>query len=330
MDLSVVFLGTGGSVPTARRATACVLVRIGGDRLLFDCGEGAQRQMLRSTGLVQLDELYITHYHADHYLGVPGLLKTYDLQGREKPLRVIGPPGLGDLFSSLRRIFGKLSYDVELVELPEGEAIAHDGYDVRAFEVDHRVRAHGYALVEPERPGRFDPERARELGVTDGPDFGLLQSGKEVQGSDGPVRPGDVMGEARPGRKLVITGDTAPCEMTRIAAHQAELLVHDGSFADEEIERAADTHHSTARRAAVLARETEVKMLALVHVSSRYDVGAVLAEAQEEFPGAVAPRDFDVIEIPFAERGDPKLIERGARPHRRPAEEEQRALAEQG
>src|SRR3954447_11503899 len=123
MDLSVVFLGTGGSVPTARRATACVLVRLGGERLLFDCGEGAQRQMQRSTGLVHLDELYITHYHADHYLGVPGLLKTYDLQGREKPLRVIGPPGLGDLFSSLRRIFGKLSYDVELVEIPEGEAI---------------------------------------------------------------------------------------------------------------------------------------------------------------------------------------------------------------
>ena len=328
MDLSVIFLGTGGSVPTARRATACILVRAGGERLLFDCGEGAQRQMQRSTGLVQLDELYITHYHADHYLGVPGLLKTYDLQGREKPLRVIGPPGLGELFSSLRRIFGRLSYEVELVELPAGEAIPHDGYEVRAFEVDHRVRAHGYALVEPERPGRFDPERARELGVSDGPDFGRLQSGEEVQGRDGVVRPDDVMGAARAGRKLVITGDTAPCEMTRIAAHQAELLVHDGSFADEETDRAAETHHSTARQAAVLAREAEVKMLGLVHVSSRYDVGAVLAEAQAEFPGAVAPRDFDVVEIPYAERGEPTLVERGARPHRRPAEEEQRALTE--
>jgi ribonuclease Z len=328
MDLSVVFLGTGGSVPTARRATACVLVRVGGERLLFDCGEGAQRQMQRSPGLVQLDELYITHYHADHYLGVPGLLKTYDLQGREKPLRVIGPPGLIDLFSSLRRIFGKLAYEVELVELEAGEAITHDGYAVRAFDVDHRIRAHGYALVEEERPGRFDPDRARELGVTDGPDFGRLQNGEEVQGTDGMVSPGDVMGEARAGRKLVITGDTAPCEMTKIAAHQAELLVHDGSFADEETERAAETHHSTARQAAALAREAEVKMLALVHVSSRYDVGAVLAEAEQEFPGAVAPRDFDVIEIPFAERGEPKLIDRGARPPRRPPEQEQRALPE--
>jgi ribonuclease Z len=326
MDLSVVFLGTGGSVPTARRATACVLVRHGGDRLLFDCGEGAQRQMQRSTGLVQVDEIFITHFHADHYLGVPGLLKTYDLQGRERPLRVIGPPGLADLFRSLRRIFGRLNYEVELVELDEGEAIAHDGYEIRTFPVDHRVRAHGYALLEEERPGRFDPDRATQLGVSSGPDFGRLQSGADVEGSSGTVRPADVMGEPRAGRKLVITGDSAPCEMTRVAAHKAELLVHDGSFADEETERAAETHHSTARQAAVLAREAEVKMLALVHISSRYDVGAVLAEAREELPGAVAPRDFDIVEVPFPERGEPRLIDRGARPPRPPREEVQRSL----
>jgi ribonuclease Z len=328
MDLSVVFLGTGGSVPTARRATACVLVRHGGDRLLFDCGEGAQRQMQRSTGLVQVDELYVTHFHADHYLGIPGLLKTYDLQGRERPLRVLGPPGLAELFRALRRIFGRLGFEVELVEIDEGEAIRHDGYEVRAFGVDHRVRAHGYALVEDGRPGRFDPERAAELGVSSGPDFGRLQGGEEVQGAEGVVRPADVMGEARRGRKLVLTGDTAPSEMTRIAAHEAELLIHDGSFADEETERAAETHHSTARQAAVIAREAEVKMLALVHISSRYDVGAVLAEAREELPGAVAPRDFDVVEIPFPERGEPKLIDRGARPPRPPREEVQRSLPE--
>jgi ribonuclease Z len=328
MDLSVVFLGTGGSVPTARRATACVLVRHGGDRLLFDCGEGAQRQMQRSTGLVQVDELYVTHFHADHYLGIPGLLKTYDLQGRERPLRVLGPPGLAELFRALRRIFGRLGFEVELVEIDEGEAIGHDGYEVRAFGVDHRVRAHGYALVEDGRPGRFDPERAAELGVSSGPDFGRLQGGEEVQGAEGVVRPADVMGEARRGRKLVLTGDTAPSEMTRIAAHEAELLIHDGSFADEETERAAETHHSTARQAAVIAREAEVKMLALVHISSRYDVGAVLAEAREELPGAVAPRDFDVVEIPFPERGEPKLIDRGARPPRPPREEVQRSLPE--
>jgi ribonuclease Z len=313
MDLSVVFLGTGGSVPTARRATACLLARMGGERLLFDCGEGSQRQMQQSTGLVQVDEIYITHYHADHYLGVPGLLKTYDLQGRERPLRIIGPPGLGELFKALGRILGRVAYKVELVELEAGEAVRHDGYEVRAFAVEHRVRAHGYALVEDERPGRFDPRLAERLGVSPGPDFGRLQGGEAVQGADGVVEPQQVMGESRRGRKVVITGDTAPCESTRVAAHQAELLVHDGSFAEEEAARAAETGHSTAREAGELAGEADVQLLALVHVSSRYDVREVLAEARASFASAEAPRDFDVVEIPFPERGAPRLIENGAR-----------------
>jgi len=313
MDLSVVFLGTGGSVPTARRATACLLARVGGDRLLFDCGEGSQRQMQRSTGLVAVDEIYVTHYHADHYLGVPGLLKTYDLQGRERPLRIVGPPGLGELFKALGRIVGRLSYGVELLELDEGDAVRHDGYEVRCFGVDHHVRAYGYALVEDERPGRFDPQVAARLGVEPGPDFGRLQAGEPVSGSDGEVTPDQVMGEHRRGRKVVVTGDTAPCEMVRVAAHEAELLVHDGSFADEETDRAAETGHSTARQAAALAREAGVRLLALVHVSSRYDVRDVLAEAREELSGCEAPRDFDVVEVPFPERGAPRLIENGAR-----------------
>jgi ribonuclease Z len=313
MDLSVVFLGTGGSIPTARRATACLLVRMGGERLLFDCGEGSQRQMQRSTGLVQIDEIYITHYHADHYLGVPGLLKTYDLQGRERPLRIVGPPGLTDLFRALSRIIGRISYEVELVELDEGGAIRHEGYEVRCFGVDHQVRAYGYALVEDERPGRFDPQAAERLGVRPGPDFGRLQSGESVAGSDGAVHPQQVLGEPRRGRKVIVTGDTAPCEMVRLAAHEADLLVHDGSFAAEEIERAIETGHSTARQAAQTARDSEVKLLALVHISTRYDVREVLAEAREEFEATQAPRDFDVVEIPFPERGEPRLIENGAR-----------------
>ena len=320
MDL--VFLGTGGSIPTARRATACVLARVGGERLLFDCGEGSQRQMQRSVGLVQVDEIFITHFHADHYLGVPGLLKTYDLLGRERDLRVTGPPGLIELFGALRRIFGRLSYEVELVELEQGEAVKRDGYEVRCFAVSHKLRAHGYALVEDERPGRFDEEAARKLGVEPGPNFGRLQGGEEVRGADGVVRPEQVMGQARPGRKVVITGDTAPCEMTQLAAHQAQLLVHDGSFADEETERALQTAHSTARQAAEIARAAEVGMLALVHVSSRYDIRAVLAEAREVFPGAIAPRDFDLVEIPFPERGAPRLVESGGR-RQRPGEGEQ-------
>ena len=313
MDLDVIFLGTGGSVPTARRSTACVLVRAGGERLLFDCGEGSQRQMQRSTGLVQVDEIYLTHFHADHYLGVPGLLKTYDLHDRSAPIRIVGPPGLTDLFAALRRIMGKVRYEVELVELEPGEAVDHGGWEVRCFPVEHRVQAYGYAFVEHERPGRFDPEEAQRLGIKPGPDFGRLQAGETVVGERGEVRPEQVMGDPRPGRKLVFTGDTAPCEMTRLAAHQAELLVHDASFGDEEAERAAETAHSTARQAAEIARDAEVRMLALIHISSRYHVPEVVAQAREAFPGAVAPRDFDLVRVPFPERGAPELVEGGAR-----------------
>jgi ribonuclease Z len=323
MDLSVVFLGTGGSVPTARRATACILARVGGVRLLFDCGEGSQRQMHRSVGLVQLDEIYITHYHADHYLGVPGLLKTYDLQGRERPLRIVGPPGLVSLFTALSRILGRVSYEIELVELGEGEAIRHEAFEVRSFPVEHQVRAYGYALVENERPGRFDAETAARLGVEPGPAFGRLQAGDMVRGHGGLVRPEQVMGEARAGRKIVVTGDTSVCGMTRVAAHDAQLLVHDGSFADAEAQRAAETGHATARQAAELARHAGVKLLALVHVSSRYDVRDVLGQAREVLPTTIVPRDFDLVEVPFPERGEPRLIQGGARVRHRDAGSEQ-------
>jgi ribonuclease Z len=321
MDLSVVFLGTGGSVPSARRATACVLIRSGGSRILVDAGEGAQRQMINSTGLVQVDDIYVTHFHADHYLGLPGLLKTYDLLERQRPLRLIGPAGLIGLFDALRRIFGRLRYDVELVELAPGEAVEHDGFEMHAFGVDHRMKALGYAYVEPERPGRFDVDAARRLGVTDARDYGRLQRGETVSADGSEVRPDQVMGDPRHGRKVVITGDTAPCEMTRVAAHSAQLLVHDGTFAVEESARAADTGHSTARDAGQLAKEAEVGMLAIVHVSSRYNVSKVLAEAREAFPNTVAPRDFDLIEIPFPERGEPHLVPEGARQRPEPKAE---------
>ena len=265
--------------------------------------------MQRSTGLVQVDDLYITHFHADHYLGVPGLLKTYELNGRETLLRIFGPPGLEELFVALRRIMGKVSYPLELIELSGSAPVRYDTYEMRPFEVEHRVRAFGYALVEDERPGRFDPAEAERLGVSPGPDFARLQAGESVNG----VEPAQVMGETRPGRKVVVTGDTEPCELALVAAHEAELLVHEASFADDEAQRAHETKHSTARQAAKLAAEAQVRMLALVHISSRYHVGAVLEEAREEFPGAIAPRDFDVIEIPFPERGEPTLIERGAK-----------------
>ncbi len=313
MDLDVVFLGTGGSVPSARRSTASVLVRRGGERLLFDCGEGTQRQMQRSTGLVQLDLIFLTHYHLDHWLGLLGLLKTYDLLGRERGLEILGPPGLEELFKTLWRLVGRLSYELTLTELQLGEEVGLEAATVTPFAVEHSTRAHGYALVEEHRPGRLDPDEAVRLGVDAGPAFSALQRGETVTGKKGDVSPDQVMGEARQGRKLVITGDTRPCEMTRLAAHEAQLLIHDGSFADDEEERAGETGHSTAREAARLAAEAEVDMLALVHISSRYNIAAVLEEAREEFDAIEAPRDFDLVEIPFPERGKPTLIRSGAR-----------------
>lgn len=313
MDLSVIFLGTSGAVPSARRSTASVLVARGGERILFDCGEGTQRQMQRSVGLVQVDEIYFTHFHADHFLGLPGLLKTYDLTDRQAPLTVYGPRGLRDLVSSLHGIIGKLGFRLNLVEIGPGDSIPRDGAVVRAFQVEHRTRACGYALVEDDRPGRFDVDAAKRLGVREGPDFATLQHGQAVEGSQGTVRPEDVLGEGRNGRAVVITGDTAPCNATVEAARGAELLVHDASFAEEEAQRAADTGHSTVGQAAAVAREAGVKMLALVHISSRYHVGTVLEEGRAVFEPAIAPRDFDVIEIPFPERGEPTLVANGAR-----------------
>lgn len=316
MDLSVIFLGTGGSVPSARRSTASILVVRGGERLMFDCGEGTQRQLQRSLGLTQVGEIYLTHFHADHILGLPGLLKTYDLTDRQEPLTVYGPRGLRDFFKDLGPIIGRIGFELRLVELAPEEVVGHGGYCVRSFPVEHGVAALGFSLVENERPGRFDPEAAKKFGVPEGPDFARLQRGEEIDGPTGLVRPEDVMAGSRLGRTVVITGDTAPCRATADAARGADLLVHDASFAEAEAQRAVDTGHSTVGQAAALAREAGVKLLALVHVSSRYHVGSVLEEAREVFEATLAPRDFDLIEIPFAERGHPRLIANGTRERR--------------
>ena len=244
----MVFLGTSGSTPTARRALAATLVRRGGDRLLFDCAEGTQRQLLRcDVGLVELEEIFVTHYHADHYLGLPGMLKTFSLRGRELPLTLYGPPGLRELLATLRRIFGRLSYPLETVELEPGVVLERDGHRLETFAVEHGVSAVGYALVEAMRPGRFDVETADRLGVPDGPARGLLQRGERVTLSDGRVvTPDDVLGPPRDGRKLVLTGDTAPAAKVVEAAVGADVLVHVATFLAGERDRARETMHSTA------------------------------------------------------------------------------------
>jgi ribonuclease Z len=304
MDFDVFFAGTSGSVPTARRGLPALLVRRGGDRLLFDCGEGTQRQLVRSIGLPELDDVFITHFHVDHWLGLPGMLKTFDLRGRERRLTVHGPPGLTDVMRLIRPVYGRLSYELSLVELQPGDEVRREGYAIAPVAVDHRVTAYGYVLWEDERPGRFDAELAESRGIKPGPDFGRLQDGEAVDG----VTPDEVLGPPRPGRKLVISGDTAPCDTLKIAAHEADLLVHEATFADEETERARQTAHTTAVQAAEVGRDAGVRMLALTHLSTRYGGRELRDEARAIFPNTVVPHDFDAIELPFPERGEPMLI----------------------
>ena len=314
MDLSLFFAGTAGSAPTARRGLPALLVRRGGDRVLFDCGEGTQRQLVRSIGLSDITDVFITHLHVDHWLGLPGMLKTFDLRDRELPLTVHGPAPLGELMQVMRIVYGRLGYELRIVEVAPGDAVERDGYRVHAINAAHRGPALSYALVEDARPGRFDPELAERLGVTPGPDFGRLQRGETVAG----VRSEQVVGPERPGRKVVISGDTRPSSLLAVAAHQADVLIHEATFAEEEAQRARETGHSTAREAAELARDADVRLLALTHLSTRYGGGEIRDEARAVFPATEVPRDFDAIEIPFPERGEPELV-RWADAQQRPA-----------
>jgi ribonuclease Z len=315
VDLDVVFLGTAASAPTAARGTSATLLRRGGDRVLVDCGEGTQRQLLRSdTGLVDLEDVFLTHLHADHVLGLPGMLKTFALRGRQLPIRVHGPRGTRALLEELGVLIGRLTYGLDVVELEAGDVVERDGYRLEPFAVAHGVGALGYALREETRPGRFDVDAANGLGVPDGPARGALQRGETVTLGDGRVvRPDEVVGPARPGRTVVLTGDTAPAASVVEAAAGADLLVHEATFLADERDRARETSHSTAGEAALVAREAGVKLLALTHVSTRYFGHQVLEEATQLFPATVVPRDFDVVAIPFPERGAPQLVRSGAR-----------------
>jgi ribonuclease Z len=304
MDLSIFFAGTAGSIPTARRGLPAVLVRRGGDRILFDCGEGTQRQLVSSIGLADLNEIFLTHFHADHWLGLPGMLKTFDLRGRDRPLTIHGPPGLREVLVFALRAFGRVRFELRLAELATGDVLERDGYKIAPVPVSHRGPAFGYALYEPDRPGTFDPQAAQRLGLIPGPEFGRLQRGETVRG----VSPEQVLGPPRPGRKIVISGDTMPCDAVRVAAHHADVLAHEATFADDEQDRAAETGHSTAAQAAAIARDAAVRLLALTHFSTRYPVGLLRDEARAVFAPTVLPRDFDTIEVPFPERGQPHLV----------------------
>ena len=305
----VTFLGTGGSIPQAARSPSAVAVEREGDLMLFDCGEGTQRQMMRHTTGFTVGDVFVTHKHGDHLLGLPGLTQTWTFQGREEPVRIYCPHGVVEHVRDCVELAGhRPPYDVEIKTVGDGTVVDRGDYEIRVFETEHgRIDSVGYAVVEEERKGRFDRERAEELGVPPGPLFSKLHEGETVELEDGTVvEPEQVVGEPRPGRRFVYTGDTRPTERTVEEAQDASLLVHDGMFADENAERAHETGHSTAREAAEVAREADAELLALTHVSSRYsdDVSPLEAEAQDVFTDSFVASDGDevVVEYPDKER----------------------------
>ncbi|MDL5362221.1 ribonuclease Z [Halalkalicoccus sp. NIPERK01] len=304
MTLRVTFLGTSGAVPTAQRNPSAIHVNREGEELLFDCGEGTQRQMMRFRTGFSISAIFLTHVHGDHVLGLPGLLQTLDFNDRAEPLAIHTPRGtrhtVEDLVGALDT---RLGYPVEVREVAPGEVVhKREEYEIRAFRTEHRTRSVGYALVEADRKGRFDRERAEALGVPVGPKFSALHSGESVELDDGTViDPEQVVGPPRSGRKVVYTGDTRPSEAVREVADRADLLIHDATFGDDWAGRARETGHATAREAGELAAGAGVKRLALTHVSSRYagDASRLAREAREECEGAFVAEDGMEIEVSF-------------------------------
>jgi ribonuclease Z len=305
--IRVTFLGTAAARPTVGRNVSGLAVQREGEVMLFDCGEGTQRQMMRYGTGFGLEAIFITHVHADHFLGLTGLLRTLALQGRTEPLTIYGPTGSSDILSDAVHLgVERVRLSLDIVELAAGEAVDRGPYAVEAVAVSHGARAVGWALVEKDRLGRFDVDRARELGVPEGPLFGRLHRGEPVEVDGRTIRPADVVGPARPGRRVVYTGDTVPCRTVVEAARDADLLVHDATFGEDEADRARETWHATALGAARVAAEAGARRLVLTHLSARYadDPGALEREACAVFPGARVAYDGLVLGVPYPDADD--------------------------
>ena len=305
--LQVYFLGTAGALPTPQRNPPCFMIRRGSDTILFDCGEGAQQQMMRARTGFTVDAIFITHWHADHFLGVIGLVQTLSFNGRKEPLTIYGPEWVHEFVTELRHLCRfNVKFPVQSEELVHGVSIPFEGYQVKAFATDHGMESLGYALVEDPRPGRFDREQAIALGVPPGPLFGRLQRGEPVSimqdGETVIITPEQVMGPPRPGRTVVYTGDTRPVvkDLLSVVDH-ADLLIHDATYDDAALERAREVFHSTSGEAGDIAGRLSADTLALVHISSRYtSTASHIRDAAKRFYGKViVPDDLDMFEIPF-------------------------------
>jgi ribonuclease Z len=303
--LSLTFLGTGASVPTLDRNVAGLAVQREGEVLLFDCGEGNQRQMMRYGVGFTFKEIFFTHYHADHMLGVTGLLRTMGLQDRSTPVTLYGPKGAQRILGTAVTLgIERNKFPVEIIEIKPGDRLGRDEYDIVVFETEHRADTVGYALVEHDRLGRFNPDRAKELGIPEGPLWGQLHKGRTVTLEDGrTIGPAELVGASRSGRTLVYTGDTRPHLPVIEAARGADLLVHEATFGGDEDQRAKETGHSTAAEAARVALEAGVRRLVLTHISSRYnrDASELLAEAKAVFPETTIARDGMTVDVPYAD-----------------------------
>ncbi len=310
--IRVTFLGTAASRPTVRRNVSSIAVQREGDHMLFDCGEGTQRQMMRFGTGFAIGSVFVTHMHADHFLGITGLLRTMALQGREDGLELYGPVGARRiLHETIHLGVERLPFPVDIHELDPEDRIDRVDYEIQAFAVNHGTPALGYALLEHPRLGRFDVDRARELGIPEGPLFGALHRGDPVEVDGRTIHPHDVVGEERPGRSMVYTGDTRPAESTIEMARDTDLLIHEATFGFDEVDRAHETYHTTAKGAAELARRAGVRSLILTHVSARYadDPEPLQEEARASFPNTVVAHDGLTLEIPYPEEseGNPEL-----------------------
>ena len=304
--LRITFIGSGGSTPTPNRNPSAIAVNREGELLLFDCGEGAQQQMMRPKTGMKIKAIFITHFHADHVLGIPGLLQTMALQGREMPLEIYGPRYVDKFLYHLLSLgyLGK-GFEVRAIELRSGEVVRKVGYEIRAIKTVHNVVSIGYVLEEDMRPGRFNRERAIELGIKPGPLFSKLQSGQTICVNGREIRPEQILGPPRPGRKIVYTGDTRPCESVIEASTNADVLIHDGTLSEETKDYAIDYMHSTALEAAEVAQKAVVKKLVLTHISARYSdlEGAMKLEeeAWRVFKNTEVARDLMTIEVGYSE-----------------------------
>ena len=306
MSLEVVFLGTAASVPTVDRALPSVVVKRGNEIIMFDCGEGAQRQMIRArVGFHKKMKILVSHMHGDHVLGLPGVLQTMSLLDRSRELEVYGPVGIKAFVRAIQRtVQFVLTFPLEIHEIKsEGVIYDEEEYQIKATRTSHVIPSIGYALIEKPRPGRFDTEKAKTLGVPEGPLWSLLQHGQKVRGPSGKmISPNRVVGASRPGRKIVYSGDTRPTDRLVRLAQNADLLIHEATLSDELLERAEEDGHSTPSQAAEIAKRALIKTLVLTHVSSRYKAtNELLQQAKNIFPNVEVATDFMKLELPLLE-----------------------------